>query len=748
MKGNTMRIRPSGQLHYAWIVAAVTFITLLGASGFRSTPGVLIVPLQHEFGWSRATISLAVSINLVLFGFSGPFAAAAMERFGMRRVMLIALLAISAGSAPDRDRDAGALRQLYLLAMWGVVVRLARSGSMATVLGATVANRWFVRRRGLVLGILTASSATGQLIFLPLLAWLAVTYGWRWAAISVAIGALLVWPLVAILKRNRPEDNGLRAYGADAIDAPGAPAANPITAAFAGLRIGVRSRDFWFLAGSFFICGATTNGLIGTHLIPAAMDHGVPEVTAASLLAVIGVFDIIGTTASGWLTDRMDSRLLLFWYYALRGLSLLYLPYAFGHGDFGLIVFIVFYGLDWVATVPPTVALTREVFGKQNASIVFGWIFAAHQLGAAFTIAAAAGAARTWFVAISQPFCTSGPDLFDGSGPGGADRSQSERGRSLDWGKPTRPANRDVTRAGAAFTAYRGCRSKAVKAGLLGLLLILIWWAMPAPVFAHANLQASNPSNGAVLTTPPKVVLLGFSQPVQVGTQSVIVLAPSGKNVARGPIRENGSLLSMGFSGTAAGTYLVRWSVISYDTHPATGSFVFSVGRVSGIWAGTTGGSSVSSVGLGLQILAGALHNIGYALGFGPFAFVLLVLRRRSSSTPPITQRFLRMALVGTAALLVAELLAFLAQMTSLGTGNILDSDSSDGGGDGDPVSAVVLAQRLGAAFLLWALIGLVKTGTERALPAGLALGAALGLIDAEAKNTPTYSPTVVRHGG
>ncbi len=395
-------MKSSGRLHYAWIVAAVTFVALLGASGFRSTPGVLIVPLQHEFGWSRATISLAVSINLVLFGFSGPFAAAAMERFGMRRVMLVALLAISAGSALTVGMRAP--WELYLL--WGVVVGLG-SGSMATVLAATVANRWFVRRRGLVLGILTASSATGQLIFLPLLAWLAVTYGWRWAAISVALGALLVWPLVAILMRNRPEDIGLRAYGADAGEPPGAPLANPIGAAFAGLRMGVRSRDFWFLAGSFFICGATTNGLIGTHLIPAAMDHGVPEVTAASLLAVIGVFDIIGTTASGWLTDRMDSRLLLFWYYALRGLSLLYLPYAFGHGDFGLIVFIVFYGLDWVATVPPTVALTREVFGNQNASIVFGWIFAAHQLGAA-TMAYAAGAARTWFGDYQPAFMTSG----------------------------------------------------------------------------------------------------------------------------------------------------------------------------------------------------------------------------------------------------------------------------------------------------------------------------------------------------
>ncbi len=397
-----MRIKSVGRMHYGWVVAAVTFVTLLGASGFRSTPGVLIVPLQHEFGWDRATIALAVSINLVLFGFSGPFAAAAMEQFGTRRVMLIALLTVAAGSALTIVMRAP--WQLYVL--WGVIVGLG-TGAMATVLAATVANRWFVRRRGLVLGVLTASSATGQLIFLPLLAWLAVTFGWRWAALAVAGGALLVWPIVALFMRNRPEDIGLRAYGATEIDAPAAPMSNPVSAAFAGLRLGVRSRDFWLLAISFFICGASTNGLIGTHLIPAAMDHGIPEVTAASLLAVIGVFDVIGTTASGWLTDRVDARWLLFWYYGLRGLSLLFLPYALGSRQFGLLLFIVFYGLDWVATVPPTVGLTREIFGAQNASIVFGWIFAAHQLGAA-TVAYAAGAVRTWFGDYQLAFMTSG----------------------------------------------------------------------------------------------------------------------------------------------------------------------------------------------------------------------------------------------------------------------------------------------------------------------------------------------------
>jgi sugar phosphate permease len=389
-----------GRVHYAWIVAGVTFVTLIGASGVRSTPGVLIVPLQEEFGWSRATISFAVSINLLLFGFSGPFAAALMERFGVRRVVAVALSAVAAGAALTT-----LMRTPWQLALlWGVVVG-AGTGAMATVLAATVANRWFVARRGTVMGVLTAASATGQLAFLPLLAWLATNPGWRVAALTVAAAALLVVPLVLLFLRDRPVDVGLRAYGATEMDPPGtggrldapvAAAGGPIAAAFRGLGLGARSRDFWLLAGTFFICGASTNGLIGTHLIPAGIDHGMAEVAAAGLLATIGVFDIVGTTASGWLTDRWDPRRLLFVYYGLRGLSLLYLPLAFDAPRFGLILFIVFYGLDWVATVPPTVALTADVFGRQNVGIVYGWIFAAHQLGAAGA-ASAAGTIRTWY---------------------------------------------------------------------------------------------------------------------------------------------------------------------------------------------------------------------------------------------------------------------------------------------------------------------------------------------------------------
>jgi len=393
---------PNRRFHYAWVVAAVTGITIMGAAGFRATPSVLIVPLQHEFGWNRAVISVAVSINLILFGLTGPFAAALMERFGLRVVTVGALLTIATGALLTTLMTAP--WQLYLL--WGVVVGVG-TGSMASVLAANVAARWFVKRRGLVLGALTAAGATGQLIFLPGLGYLAQNVGWRWVSITVAAGALAVAPLLAIFLRNRPRDVGLRAYGANEDDVVVATAGSPIANAFRGLRLGVRSRDFWLLGGSFFICGASTNGLIGTHLIPASVDHGMAEVTAASLLAVIGVFDVVGTLASGYLTDRFDSRRLLFMYYGLRGLSLLLLPYAFGSPQFGLILFIVFYGLDWVATVPPTVQLARKVFGQQNFAIVYGWIFAAHQIGAA-TIAFAAGEVRTVFGDYQIAFMSSG----------------------------------------------------------------------------------------------------------------------------------------------------------------------------------------------------------------------------------------------------------------------------------------------------------------------------------------------------
>ncbi|MGE5703714.1 MAG: MFS transporter [Clostridia bacterium] len=369
----------AGRFHYAWIVAGVTFFILLIGAGIRSTPGVLMVPLEEEFGWSRSTISLALAINLLLYGLSGPFTAALMDRFGIRRVTVLALLLLSFGTALTTWMHAS--WQLTLL--WGVVVGLA-TGSTASVLGAMIANRWFVKHRGLVMGILTASGATGQLLFLPLLAQLVVTEGWRSAAWTTSIAALIMVPVAALFMRNRPSDIGIRAFGDVSLEEEaGSGKGNPFVNAFNGLREGIRSFDFWLLAGSFFICGLSTNGLIGTHFIPACMSHGIPEVTAAGMLALIGMFDIIGTTFSGWLSDRFNNRWLLFWYYALRGLSLLLLPTALSSSSFSLWVFIVFYGLDWVATVPPTVRLTTDMFGKEKAGILFGWIMTAHQLGAA-----------------------------------------------------------------------------------------------------------------------------------------------------------------------------------------------------------------------------------------------------------------------------------------------------------------------------------------------------------------------------
>jgi predicted MFS family arabinose efflux permease len=382
-------MKPSRRLYYGWVVVGVTFLVMMAGAGIRSTPGVLIVPLRQEFGWSTAEISRAVALNIMLFGLMGPFAVAVMERFGLRRTVCAALSLLCFGVGLTVFMRT----PWQLLLLWGGVVG-SGSGMIATVLGATVANRWFLRHRGLVLGMLTASSATGQLVFLPVLASLAVHLGWRAVSVTVAGVALVLIPVAAALLRDRPADLGLPPYGGDTIEPARPSAVNPARRALAALTDGLRRRDFWLLAGSFFICGASTSGLIGTHLIPACIDHGIPEVQAASLLAVMGVFDFLGTTASGWLTDRFDSRRLLFWYYGLRGLSLIFLPFAFNYTFYGLSLFAVFYGLDWIATVPPTVRLAEQSFGRANAVVTFGWISAAHQLGGAFA-AWAGGVVRT-----------------------------------------------------------------------------------------------------------------------------------------------------------------------------------------------------------------------------------------------------------------------------------------------------------------------------------------------------------------
>ena len=377
-------------LHYGWIVAAITFLTLLAAAGVRSTPSVLMVPLEDEFHWSRATISGAVAVNILLYGLIGPFAAAIMERFGIRRTMVCALTVIAFGVAMTPLMT----QPWQLILFWGVVVGCG-TGVTAMVLGATVVAHWFTERRGLVMGVLTASTATGQLVFLPMLASFAEAYGWRSVSLTVAAVAAVMVPVVAIFMRDRPGDVGLRPYGEpEGTEPPVHVVGNPFARAINALFAGFRSRDFWLLAGSFFVCGASTNGLIGTHLIPACIDHGIPEVTGASLLAAMGIFDFFGTTASGWLSDRWNNNALLAWYYGLRGLSLMFLPFAFDWSFYGLSVFAVFYGLDWIATVPPTVRLTTNAFGKENVGLMYGWIAAAHQIGAACA-AFVAGTIRT-----------------------------------------------------------------------------------------------------------------------------------------------------------------------------------------------------------------------------------------------------------------------------------------------------------------------------------------------------------------
>lgn len=396
--------RPPPRLHYAWIVAAVTFLALIVGAAVRSVPGILIVPLEQEFGWSRTTISFAVSVNLLLYGLIGPFAAGFINRYGPRRVMLLAFVLVAAGvSLTTLMRSPS-----QLVWLWGVLVGCG-TGMTAIVLGAAVVHRWFHSHRGLVVGMLTASTATGQLLFLPLLAHFVEHDGWRRAVLVVAGVLLLVLPLIFFFMRDNPAQSGLRPYGLPEGESAVVPniSANPFSEAISALAAGLRSRDFWLLAGSFFICGASTNGLIGTHLVPACMDHGMPEVQAAGLLAVMGIFDLIGTTASGWLSDRFSNRWLLFTYYGLRGVSLLFLPGAFEPETHRLSIFAVFYGLDWIATVPPTVALTAKAFGRERVGVMFGWIIAAHQVGAALA-AWGAGWVRTNEGAYDHAFLLSG----------------------------------------------------------------------------------------------------------------------------------------------------------------------------------------------------------------------------------------------------------------------------------------------------------------------------------------------------
>lgn len=391
-------------IHYGWAMVAVTFLTALVSAASVGAPGVFIIPLQKEFGWSTAEISTALSIRLLLFGLMAPFAAALMNRYGMRNVVVSALSLIVGGLLLSLLMT----KVWELILLWGFVVGFG-TGMTALVLGATVATRWFTGRRGLVVGILTASSATGQLLFLPVLASLTETYGWRSAMLALCAMMLVAAIAVLLVMRDRPADLALRPFGDDGSKPipPPPPRNTPIlAAAFGALQEAAQNRTFWILFATFYVCGASTNGLIQTHFISLCADFSLPATGAATLLAAMGIFDFIGTIVSGWLSDRYDNRWLLFWYYGLRGLSLLFLPLT-DFTFYGLSIFALFYGLDWIATVPPTVRLTAATFGAERASLIFGWIFAGHQMGAA-SVALAAGLSRTYLLSYLPAFFVAG----------------------------------------------------------------------------------------------------------------------------------------------------------------------------------------------------------------------------------------------------------------------------------------------------------------------------------------------------
>jgi len=367
-------------IHYGFVVATVTFFTMLIMAAALGLPGAMMKSFHQEFGWSVDEVSSAVALRFFLFGLMGPFAALLMERYGLKKVMCGGLFLVGTGLA--LATQVTALWHLFVL--WGVMLGVG-TGMTALVLGAVVSSRWFTKKRGLVLGIFSASTATGQLLFLPIATWLIENIGWRVSVMPIVLGCALMALLVILLMSNRPSEIGLASYGDDSspITAPTPPTmALNFKTPFIALADAAKTQTFWILAGTFFICGLSTSGLVQTHFITLCGDNGMDALPAASVLAMMGIFDVVGTVTSGWLSDRYDNRKLLFWYYGLRGLSLFWLPFS-TFSIYGLSIFAMFYGLDWIATVPPTVKLAGAAFGKERVGMVFGWIFAAHQLGSA-----------------------------------------------------------------------------------------------------------------------------------------------------------------------------------------------------------------------------------------------------------------------------------------------------------------------------------------------------------------------------
>ena len=371
---------PFSRIHYGWVVVGLTFVTLLVAQAIRSTPGLLTLPLEKDFGWDRASISLGVAISLIAFGLGGPLGGATVDRFGPRRVVIAGCALIAGGIwALTQVRE---LWQFYVI--WGIVIGLG-TGAAGNVVSGVIAHRWFRKHQGLVIGGLGAAVSAGQLIFIPIIATIIVSSGWRPAISILAVALVIVLIPLFFLMRDRPEDVGLRPYGED--EAAAKSPEREVDVRGTPLREALRTRDFWLLAGSFFVCGYTSNGLIGTHLVPHAVEHGFTEVTAAGAVALLGSLNIVGTFASGWLTDRYDPRKLLAFYYGFRASSLFALPFIYELQ--WLLLFAIVYGLDWVATVPPTVNLTASRFGRASLGTLYGWIWFSHMMGAA--LAAYAG---------------------------------------------------------------------------------------------------------------------------------------------------------------------------------------------------------------------------------------------------------------------------------------------------------------------------------------------------------------------
>ncbi|HWI46931.1 MAG TPA: MFS transporter [Rummeliibacillus sp.] len=401
------------KIHYSWIILVITFFSIIVAGIIRSSSGVFIEPFETEFSWSRPAISFAFAIGLFLYGFSGPFMAAFVERFGLKNVMLASMLLLSFGLGLTFVMT----QEWQLILIWGVIIGIG-SSLFLTVLSTQIANRWFVKHRGLAVGILTAATATGQLILLPVLATLIENYSWHYA-ISLIFGlSIIMLILIFLFMKDSPEQIGTTALGLTGQEpstfSNNKSIENPFKIVWDSLIEGCKSKAFWLLAGSFFICGLSTTGLIGTHFVGYCMSFGIPMVLAASMLSFMGIFDLVGTTLSGWLSDKIDNRWLLFFYYGLRGLSLLFLPVALNNGSITLlIIFSVFYGLDWIATVPPTIGLARREFGIKKSAMMYGWMVAFHQVGAA--VAAYGGGliynifdSYTWAFMLSGAFCALG----------------------------------------------------------------------------------------------------------------------------------------------------------------------------------------------------------------------------------------------------------------------------------------------------------------------------------------------------